>query len=461
MATEYDVIIIGGGAAGENVAGRTSPGGLSTVIIEAELVGGECSYWACMPSKALLRPAEALAAARAVPAAADAVTGGIDVEKTLRSRNAFANGWNDFNQVKWVDSVGADLLRGHARLTGPRAVTVDLAEGGTQDLLARKAVVLATGSQSIVPNIDGIDDVAPLNNRDIVVKQDVPESLVILGGGAVGLEMAEAWNALGAKVTVVTHSTLDDARRVEPFAMHIIDEAFAAKGIRLKAGCAIVSVVREPGGVTVTLDNGERITAEELVLAVGRKPNTANLGLESVGLSDGAALKVDDTLLVGGVDASWLYAVGDVNGRAMMTHQGKYQARQAGDHILGKGTTAWADNVAVPGVIFTDPQIAMVGLTESAAIAKGLNVRAVELGLNVGGASLRGRNLRGGAKWIVDEDRHVLVGVTLVGPDAGELLHAATIAIVGEVPLETLWHATPAYPTMSEIWLRFLESYGL
>ncbi|MDA0797730.1 MAG: NAD(P)/FAD-dependent oxidoreductase [Chloroflexi bacterium] len=461
MAIEYDVIIIGGGAGGENVAGRTSPGGLTTVIIESELVGGECSYWACMPSKGLLRPAEALAAARAVPAISDAITGTVDVGKTLRSRNAFANGWNDYWQVKWVESVNANLVRGHARLTGPRAVSVDLAEGGTLDLVARKAVVLATGSSSIVPAIDGIADVSPLGSRDIVVRQDVPESLVILGGGAVGLEMAEAWNSLGAQVTVVTHSTLDDSRRVEPFAMHIIDEAFQAKGINLKAGCAIVSVARDASGVTVVLDNGERITAAELVLAVGRQPNTADLGLEAVGLKPSAALGVNDALQVFGVDGGWLYAVGDVNGRAMMTHQGKYQARQAGDHILGKGTSAWADHVAVPGVIFTDPQIATVGLTESAAVAKGLSIRAIELGLNVGGVSLRGRGIRGGAKWIVDEDRHVLVGVTLVGPEAGELLHAATIAIVGQVPLETLWHAVPAYPTMSEIWLRFLEAYGL
>jgi dihydrolipoamide dehydrogenase len=171
--------------------------------------------------------------------------------------------------------------------------------------------------------------------------------------------------------------------------------------------------------------------------------------------------QVNDALQVPGVNGDWLYAVGDINSRAMMTHQGKYQARQAGDHILGKGTLAWADHVAVPAVIFTDPQIAAVGLTESGALAKGLNIRAIEIGLNVGGASLRGRGLRGGSKWVVDEDRRVLVGATLVGPDAGELLHAATIAIVGQVPLETLWHAVPAYPTMSEIWLRFLEAYGL
>jgi pyruvate/2-oxoglutarate dehydrogenase complex dihydrolipoamide dehydrogenase (E3) component len=461
MAIEYDVIIIGGGAAGENVAGRTSPAGLSTVIIESELVGGECSYWACMPSKAMLRPAEALAAARAVPALADAITRGIDIAKTLHSRNAFANGWNDYWQVKWVESVNADLLRGHAHLTGPRAVRVDLAEGGTLDLVARKAVVLATGSHSIVPAIDGIDDVRPMGSRDIVVQQDVPESLVILGGGAVGLEMAEAWHSLGAQVTVVTHSTLDDSRRIEPFAMHIIDDAFHAKGIRLKAGCAIVSVARDASGVTVVLDNGERIMAAELVLAVGRRPNTVGLGLETVGVESSAVGQVNDALQVPGVNGDWLYAVGDINSRAMMTHQGKYQARQAGDHILGKGTLAWADHVAVPAVIFTDPQIAAVGLTESGALAKGLNIRAIEIGLNVGGASLRGRGLRGGSKWVVDEDRRVLVGATLVGPDAGELLHAATIAIVGQVPLETLWHAVPAYPTMSEIWLRFLEAYGL
>ena len=234
MATEYDVVIIGAGAAGENVAGRTSPGGLSTVIIESELVGGECTYWACMPSKALLRPGEALAAAKAVPAAAGAVTGVVDPETALRSRNAFANDWNDYWQVKWVESVNADLLRGRARIVGPKRVVVDLSEGGTVELTARKAVVVATGSHSRIPPIEGIEDVGAYDNRDIVVCQIVPESIIIFGGGAVGLEMAEAWRSLGTRqITIIERRALDDRRKVEPFAMRVIAEAFAKKGIEI------------------------------------------------------------------------------------------------------------------------------------------------------------------------------------------------------------------------------------
>ena len=462
MTETYDVVIIGGGAAGENVAGRTAPAGLSTVIVESELVGGECSYWACMPSKALLRPGEALAAARRVPAARAAVTGTVDVPRALRGRDAFTSGWDDKHQVAWVDSVGATLIRGKGRLNGPRRVVVEQADGGELEIEARKAVVLATGSRAFVPPIPGLAEAEPWTSREVTSAQSVPESLIIIGGGVVGLEMAQAWKSLGtASVTVLERRQPQDSATMEPFAVETVISSLEGQGIVFRLGCVVASVERTEGGVKVTMDNGEDLAAEQVVVAAGRTGVVDGVGLDSVGVSAGRFVSVNDNLQVEGVDGGWLYAVGDVNGRALLTHQGKYQARQAGDHILGKEASAWADNNAVPAVVFTDPQVGSVGLTERAARGRGLNVRIVEMGWGVAAAPLQGEGFKGGVKFVVDEDRRVLVGATFVGPGVGELTHAATIAIVGEVTLDRLWHATPSFPTLSEIWLRFLEAYGL
>lgn len=456
---EYDVVVIGAGSTGENVAGYAVGNGLSAAIVEGELAGGECSYWACMPSKALLRPGEALATARRVPAARHAVTGSVDVEATLRSRDRFTSDWNDDGQVRWLTGAGIELVRGHGRLAGERTVEVEKPDGGQEILSARRAVVVATGSRASVPPVEGLGDVGAWGNREVTSARRIPERLLVLGGGVVGSEMAQAYRALGAEVTVVEMaSRLLPAE--EPFVGEELAEAFAKDGIRVITGTGATKATRSPdaGTVTLSLDDGAEVTGDELLVAVGRAPGTGDIGLETVGLEPGRNLDVDDYLLVRGVDGGWLYAAGDVNGRALLTHQGKYQARIVGDVVAGKEMRAWADNRAVSRVAFTDPQVAAVGLTEARAREAGIDVRAVSYDVgDVAGGALAGEGVHGTARLVIDTARRVLVGATFVGPGVGELLHAATIAVVGEVPLDTLWHAVPAYPTMSEVWLRLLE----
>jgi pyruvate/2-oxoglutarate dehydrogenase complex dihydrolipoamide dehydrogenase (E3) component len=466
---EYDVIVLGGGAVGENVADRAVQGGLTAVIVEHELLGGECSYWACMPSKALLRSAAALRAARSVPGAAEAITGDLDVAAVLARRDAFTNNWSDSGQVAWAAGAGIDLVRGHGRLSGIREVTVATPDGGERVLVARQAVAVATGSDPFVPDIEGLRAARPWTSRDATSVREVPDSLAIIGGGVVAAEMATAYAGFGTHVTLVSRGGLLES--MEPFAGERVAAALREQGVDLRLGVSPARVSRDEAGFTVETSTGEAITAQQLLVATGRKARTVGIGLETIGLTPGEWLETDDTLRVPGF--GWLYAVGDVNHRALLTHQGKYQARAAGDVIVAraKGSAvsddAWgahvatADHAAVPQVTFTDPEVASVGLTADAAAAAGYRVRAVDYDLGwVAGASVHADNYRGQARLVVDEDRSVVIGATFVGPDVAELLQAATVAVVGEVPLHRLWHAVPAYPTVNEIWLRLLETYG-
>lgn len=469
-AREYDVIVIGAGPVGENVADRAKQGGLSVVIVESELVGGECSYWACMPSKTLLRSGAALRAARDVDGARQAVTGAVDVAAALRRRDAIVHEWNDTSQVEWLDSAGIDLIRGHGRLTGVREVAVAGPDGAEVHVVARHAVVVSTGSAALLPDIEGLKDAAPWTSRDATGVRDVPTSLAILGGGVVGCEMATLFASFGCAVTLIARSGLLGGQ--EPFAGEAVAEALRQAGVDVRTGADVASVSRDSDGdVTLTLGDGAQVRAAEVLVATGRVPRTGDIGLESVGLEPGAWLDVDDTLRVRGVD--WLYAVGDVNHRALLTHQGKYQARAAGDVIaaraLGQAVddapwgahVATADHFAVPQVTFTDPEVASVGHTEASAKAAGISIRVLDYDLSwVSGASTHADHYRGRARAVVDVERRVLVGATFVGPDIAELLHSATIAVVGEVPLDRLWHAVPSYPTVSEVWLRWLEELG-
>jgi pyruvate/2-oxoglutarate dehydrogenase complex dihydrolipoamide dehydrogenase (E3) component len=460
----FDVIVIGAGPAGENVSGRVAAGGLSVAVVEAELVGGECSYWACMPSKALLRPGEVIASAKRVPGAAAAVTGTIDVAAALARRDELTGNWNDEGQVRWLEGVGATLVRGRGRITGERSVSVTAVDGSVRSLRATKAVVIATGSGAAIPPIPGLRDIAVWDSRAVTSAKEVPRRLIVLGGGVVGVEMAQAWKRLGSAEVTIVEASARLLSMHEPFAGEQLADALKRDGVDVILGSKAVAAERDgtDGPVRLRLDDDRVVEGDELLVAVGRRPLTADLGLDTIGLEPGRYIKVDDSLRAAGVDGSWLYAIGDVNGRALLTHQGKYQARICADVILGKSMTAWADHVAVPGVVFTDPQIGSVGLTEAKARAQGLNVRAVRYQTgHVAAASARGTKTVGSSQLVIDDDRNVVVGATVVGPEIGELVHAATIAIVGEVPLDRLWHAVPAFPTMSELWLRLLEAAGL
>lgn len=462
--TDYDVIVIGAGPAGENAADRAQASGLRAAIVESELVGGECSYWACMPSKALLRPGEAMRAIRRVPGASQAVTGDIDVAAALDRRDALAGNWDDSGQVKWLDSQNIDLLRGHGRLAGERTVTVTSDDSGETTYVASKAVIVATGTAAAHPPIDGLADVEPWDSRDITTAKEVPQRLLIIGGGVVGVEMAQAWKSLGSSEVTIVEMQDRLLPREEPFAGAELADALRNQHIIVMTGVSLQSIRRDgsDGPVHATLSDGTTVDADRVVVAVGRRPLTRDIGLETVGLTPGKYIDVNDHMQV--PERKWLYAIGDVNGRALLTHAGKYQARIAGDHIAGatEHIAAWADLTAVPRVIFTDPQVAAVGLTEEHARERGIDVKTVTY--NVGhtaGAAALGRGISGTAQLVIDSERRVIVGATFVGPGVGEMLHAATIAIVGEVTLDQLWHAMPAFPTVSEVWLRLLEAYGM
>jgi pyruvate/2-oxoglutarate dehydrogenase complex dihydrolipoamide dehydrogenase (E3) component len=447
---EFDVVVIGAGAAGEVAAGRIGESGLSVAIVEDRLVGGECSFYACMPSKALLRPVELADEVRRVPGLS---IGPIDAAAVLARRDEVIAGLDDSGQLPWLEQRNVTVVRGHGRLDGERVVRV-----GDERLVARRAVVVATGSSALLPEIPGLRESRPWTNVEATTAQHVPVRLVVLGGGVVGAEMAQAWVSLGSRVTLV-HRGDRLLEREEPFAGEQVGESLAAAGVdvRLRASA---TTVRRDGAFSVALDDGSTVEADEVLAAFGRRPRTDDVGLETIGLQPGGYLRVDEALRVPGHD--WLFAVGDVNGRALLTHMGKYQGRLVADTIRGREARLRIDGARSPRVIFTDPQVGAVGLTLVGAQREGLEVRHVDVdtGGNAGG-SFVGRGAAGTSRLVVDERRRVVVGATITGPEVAEALHAATIAVVGKVPLDDLWHAVPSFPTRSEAWLRLLEAYGM
>jgi pyruvate/2-oxoglutarate dehydrogenase complex dihydrolipoamide dehydrogenase (E3) component len=390
-----------------------------------------------------------------VPGARQAVTGPVDVTAVLARRDEVVHDLDDAGQLPWLEDHGITLLRGDARIVGERQVAV-----GGEVHGARRAVVLATGSRARLLPIDGLEAARPWTNREITTAKHVPGRLAILGGGVVGVEMAQAWARFGAKVTVLEPGDRLIARE-EPFASEQVREALEAVGVDVRCGARAASVARDgdDGPVTVTLEGGGTVEADELVVAAGRQPNSDGLGLGELGFEEGATVPTDDQLRTA---VPWLFAVGDVNGRALLTHMGKHQARIAADVILGKDARLRRESDPPPRVIFTEPAVAAVGHTLDSAQEAGIEARAVDVPTGaVAGASFRGKDAAGTSRLVIDDGAGVLVGATFTGVEADEFLQAATIAVTARIPLEDLMHAVPAFPARAEVWLRLLEAAGL
>jgi pyruvate/2-oxoglutarate dehydrogenase complex dihydrolipoamide dehydrogenase (E3) component len=429
------VVVLGAGSSGEHFVGalrRLAPEAEITVV-ERALAGGECSYYACLPTKTLLRPTEVLAAARSTPGAAEAVTGEIDVERVRWWRDQVTDGRDDSWHAGWLEQQGAELVRGEARAVDPGVVAVGERE------LEYDELVVATGSSPALPPLAGIEEVECWTSRDAVWAGAVPASLVILGGGPVGAELAQFFRRLGSDVTLVEHNEHLLAR-LDADAGALLTERFQEDGIRVLVGTKAASVAPTADGIRVVLDSGEPLDAERLLVATGRRPNVDDLGLQALGVElTKRGVSVDDRLRA----ADGVWAIGDVAGVGLLTHLGKYQARVAAANVAGRDVRA--DYRAIPAAVFTDPQVASVGALEGDGLV------AARYDIVGGRLSTYERPKRPGlVKLAADRERRVLVGAVAVGPEAGEWLGQLTLAVRAEVPLEVLLDTIQPYPTFSE-----------
>lgn len=469
MQQEFDVIVLGGGPAGKATAVHAADAGLDVALVEFGLVGGECPYVGCMPSKALLRPAQLLAEGARVPGAAEAVTGSIDIAAALARRNEATYHLDDTSHSERVAARGVTIIRGRGALVAEREVEVR--PGAPRDgehrgaagivinepvrLVARRAVAICTGTHAFVPPIDGLADARPWTNVEGTLAESVPKSLIVLGGGPIGCELAQAWRTLGCEQVTLIELADQLLAREEPFAGELVEQHMRELGIDVRTGVGATHVGRTASGETVrvTMSDGSPVEAAELLVAVGRAPNTSGIGLDVVGAQVDARgfVHVDDCMRVEGFD--WLYAVGDVNGRALFTHTASYHAQIAGRNMAGDACESVSDLAGAPRVTFTEPQVAAAGMTERMAHDAGLSYIVVDRDLGqIAAASFYGRGAPARARLVIDAEDGRVLGATFVGPHVAELLHAATIAISAELTIEQLRHAVAPFPTLSQIW---------
>ena len=467
----FDVIVIGAGQVGKTAAMRTVRGGLSTAVIERRLAGGECEYYACVPSKAMLRPMELAAKVSRMPGLA--LRGPIDAPAVFARRDDIVERHGDTFEVNNIKHFPAAFVRGHGRLVGPLRTEVSAPEGRVRTLRARHAVIIATGSDPYLPDLPGLREARPWTNREATSVEQVPKRLAVMGGGPTATELSQALHSLGTGELTMFVAGERLLPRAEPFAGELVAKSFQSAGIDVRLGRFVTRVERPvpAGSVTVHTDDGSQLEADEILVGTGRDPVVHGIGLEAIGLEAEGPIEVDSSMRAIGVPDGWLYAIGDVNGRNQLTHMGKYQGRICGDVIVarakglpdnGPRLRDIADDQGAPQVIFTDPQVLSVGRNEAKARADGFTVRTVEYDIAaVLGAQLQADGYTGRAKAVIDEDCRTLIGFTMVGPAVVDHLHAATIAVTAQVPIDSLWHAVPAFPTASEFWLGLMESYGI
>ncbi len=451
-ADEVDVAVLGMGPGGEYLAGRLAEAGLSVTGIEARLLGGECPYWGCVPSKMMIRAADLLAEGRRMPGMSGTSTVGPDWRPVARRiRDEATDNWDDKVAVDRFTAKGGRFIRGRGRLTGPGEITVDAA-GEPLVIRASRAIVINTGTAPAIPPIDGLAGTPYWTNREAIETEEVPRSLIVLGGGSIGTELCQVFTRFGAQLTVV-----EAADRLvpmdEPEASALLAEVFGREGITVKAGAAATGVGHDGHGFTLTLEGGESLTADRLLVATGRKTGLADLGVAAAGLDPQArVIDVDERMRVirpGGGQAGppGLWAIGDVTGKGAFTHVSMYQAEIAVRDILGLGGPA-ADYHALPRVTFTDPEIGVVGLTEAQAAGQGIAVRT---GFTLVPSTTRGWIHKAGndgfIKLVEDSRRGVLVGATSMGPWGGEVLGALAVAVHGLIATERLAQMIFAYPT--------------